>query len=188
LTKALWVAREASLLPLQDSMIEKVNNELRRYQIDASLLLSGFDGNHNANIIAVHHPGIASNETNSGFAAIGSGAQMAVGRLLWQKATRSEHLEVVLYEAYDAKAHAEEIQGVGYASDIRIIVKGRIVSPPPKIRNLIDNVLEVATMTPFGKKSSMPTGWQRTLRAFRQTVMRQKRRRRVTKRRRSKRR
>src|SRR5467141_2428584 len=85
LTEDLWAARKASLLPLHDSIVESVSSELSQFDISASLLLCGFDGKNKANILSLGHPGIASNETNSGFAAIGSGAQTAIGRLLWQK-------------------------------------------------------------------------------------------------------
>lgn len=172
LTKDLWVARSRDLLPLNEGIVRDIRKDLNEFSIGCHFLICGFDENGKAHIISLQHPGVAKNQTNSGYSAIGTGAQVAIGRLLWQETQRSDPLEVVFYEAFDAKAHAEKIQGVGYAWASRIILPGKILKPPVRIARIIEDVFNLSTISPFVEPWKLPRRWKERLRAYRKSVMR----------------
>lgn len=184
LDMTLYSARPNTLLPLPESVVTDVRRDLRGFDFDVDLLVCGFDVHRRANLILISSKGLAVNVTNEGFFAIGSGLEAAAGRLLWQGFTRRRPLERVLYEVFDAKAHAELIEGVGYFWDAAVIVPGQILTPPRRVLSTIEALFMASTESPFEKQPKhVPRQWQAILEAYRHDVMkkatvRQRRRRR----------
>jgi 20S proteasome alpha/beta subunit len=176
LTRELWSARPATLQTLPNSVVGQVQDELAEFRgdggFDCELLFCGFDANRKPNIIWIDEGSVAHNITNEGFHSIGSGAPTAFGRLLWQSIRRTDELGRALYETFNAKAHAEQIAGVGYAWDARIIIGEHIVAPPPTIKKLIEKVFECSVQSPFKRQlAKVPRDWRETLEAYGKQVM-----------------
>lgn len=169
LTKDFYIARGNTLLPLHDDLFLDTAQRIDELRIDCELLLCGFDSHKKAHMFSVRNPGVAENRDAIGYWAIGVGTDVAMGRLLWvqekEGVTRRTELSRVLYAVLDAKAHAEQIQSVGYAWDAIVITAEKVSVIPREIRGLIDGVFNVATLSPFEKKK-FPHRWQRRLRDF----------------------
>jgi len=172
LTRQLWAARSSSLLPLPHSVVGGIEAEIREFRVGVDLLVCGFDKHTKANILALNGSGEATNQTNEGFGSVGSGSEVATGRLLWQGFRRKAPLSRVLYAVFDAKAHSEQILGVGYEWDCWIMVAGK---PRRKLKrsiaNLIEDVFEDATKSPFETKGRKPTRWKQRLETYCRDVM-----------------
>jgi hypothetical protein len=176
LTRPLWAERSRELLPLPDSVTDRVSKELRKFSLNCALLICGFDPRGKANILSIDAPGIVANETNEGFSAIGSGADTATGRLLWQGFRRRESLEVVLYKTFDAKAHAELIDSVGYDWDGCIMVRGYKRMLNLATYRLVASVFEDATKSPFVTTGRKPRRWKFKLSTYCRNILRRARR------------
>jgi hypothetical protein len=101
-------------------------------------------------LFLVQEPGLSNPYDLQGFHAIGIGTDIALGRLLWLEVDRNDPLEEVLYDAFDAKASAEIISGVGYDWDAKVLVADKpIVSVPDRIKDLIDKLFSVRSKNPF---------------------------------------
>jgi len=108
------VYRDSGLAPLDAALLQTVTTAMDQFSIDCDLLVCGFDAQKQPHVFLVREPGTAFPYDLQGFHAIGIGTDIALGRLLWLGVDRNDPLEEVLYDAFDAKASAEIISGVGY--------------------------------------------------------------------------
>lgn len=160
LTSDLWAKRNQSLLPLSDKLAYEIQTNMREFNVECELIICGFDEYKKANIIKVGHPGISYNVTNEGFCVIGSGHETAIGRLLWQKWTRKDNLQEVIYEVFDAKAHSELIHGVGTSWDGYVIRYGlKPKKIPSKIKVPVEKLFGILQMLPIGIKGGIIGKW-----------------------------
>ncbi len=177
LTEDLLVARSASLLPFPDPYFLQVSDEVAAFNLQCHLLVCGFDKTRNPrpHIFSISHPGTADSKDLEGFDAIGIGSQVAIGTLLDSHMDRGDDLEEALYEVFDAKAHAELIQGVGFDWDARIIPAGKKAVPVKRaILNLVGRVWEDATASPFHKAFGKfrDRDWKKRLKSWARQVLR----------------
>ena len=115
----------------------------------ADLIIAGFTTKGEPILLEMQHPGLAADAVNSGSTAIGSGAEKAVSKLLWSSTERRHPIERVLYDAFDAKANAEMAVGVGYEWDAAVIVPGKVVRVPKRIKDLIEKAWSQHDRSPF---------------------------------------
>lgn len=113
LTKSLLVARPSDLLPLDQEYFFAVSEAAKNLKTHTSLLVCGFDSQHEAHIFSVINPGVVNSHDLVGFHAVGVGAKMAISRLLTLDTEKEDHLGLALFQAFDAKVNAEITQGVG---------------------------------------------------------------------------
>ncbi len=178
LTKDLVLARGKDMIPLPDAFFREVVEEIAHYALGCNLLVCGFDAAGRGHIFSVSDPGIANIYDMGGFGTLGIGQETALSRLLWLDAAKDDDVDVALYQVFDAKAHAEMIQGVGYNSDGWIMVPGKTVNVPRRIMDLINTVYNYQTRLPFKPRKgwdpieSPPENWEKTLRTFTNKVLR----------------
>src|ERR1035437_465271 len=142
LDKDALVRRDAALAPLDQRLADSVADAVGQFQIDCDLLVCGFDDQREPHLFLVGEPGLSNPYDLQGFHAIGIGTDIALGRLLWLEVDQNDPLEEVLYDAFDAKASAEIISGVGYEWDAKVLVADQpIVSVPDRIKDVIDKLL-----------------------------------------------
>ena len=154
------VSKKAQAVPVGDE-----------FDAGVSLLVCGFDKS-GANIIEIGDDEVAQNVTNDGLDVIGIGADTAEGRLLYSEHKRNDPLEMVLYDTFDAKAQAEQIQGVGYQWDAQIIIGAKIFKVPPGIKSLVEGVFEASEQSPFkNRQRAFPKNWRARLKAYAQDVL-----------------
>ena len=134
-----------------DAMREATDEELAVFEHEdtAELLLCGFDSVGQAAIVRVD---LRTQERESGFGAVGSGADIARSRLIWQKTQPSDELARVLYEVYEAKAHAEMNAFVGPSVDAFVMYGNgernlRMISEDTK--TALNAVFRYNDQTPF---------------------------------------
>jgi hypothetical protein len=134
-----------------------------------SLLVCGFDSEGNPVLYGLTSPGIVTDMTSNGFHAVGSGWEFALGRLLWLDHKRTDDLEKVLYDTFDAKATSEMAPGVGYEWDAAIIIpeNGNSVVRPveKKIKNLVERAWFDKSLSPYEKRDkddlkAPPANWK----------------------------
>lgn len=178
LTEDLLLRRPSNLTPLPASYFGSVTDEMNKFWIDSSILICGFDVRGKPHLIQIDAPGRGSTHNTMGYAAIGSGSDTAIGRLMWKETDRTFSLDRVLYEALDAKAHAELIQGVGYKWDAYVLVKGQdsAVEVPGHIWDMIDTAFNFANNNwpPYDPIPSedLPTAdWQQQVEKYARDVM-----------------
>jgi hypothetical protein len=99
LTKDLLVARHKDYAPLDQSLIDDTTDEIAAFQINCHMLVCGFDDLGDPHMFLIADPGIAQNYDAIGFHATGIGADVALGRLLWDEVSPKDDLEKVLYHA-----------------------------------------------------------------------------------------
>ena len=88
-----------------------------------------------------------------GYAIIGGGEEASRGRIIWSETERSERLESVIYDLFDAKVAAEIVQSVGYIWDWKILVAGkRPQNVPDKIDTIIDKLWASSNRSPYASK------------------------------------
>jgi len=170
LNKRLLVARPQSLLPLPSSHYEDVIEDVQGFDAGTSLLVCGFDDERKPkpHIFSVLDPGIYENHDLAGVHAIGIGQDTAMARLLQMETDKRDDLSKALYEAFDAKASAEIIQGVGLDWDAEILLagKGKSVRVPNSIMNLVGSVYDAFPQSPFSHVGTQPKDWCQRLGKF----------------------
>lgn len=177
LTKELFVARDAKMLPLDSTYLIDVANRIAQYNCDCSLLVCGFDGSNEGAIFTVNNPGVAASHALAGYGAIGIGDEIAISRLLWRQAEAEDDVDVALYQVFEAKAHAELIQGVGGSSDAWVMTPGRTAKVEPETIELLEMVFISASSIPFKPRpgwyepQSPPPDWERKLKRFMRKLM-----------------
>jgi hypothetical protein len=167
-----------SLLPTQavnSTYVDDIKREINLHQVSCSVLFCGFE-NKQAFIFHVGYPGRARDCTHSGFEAIGSGSEMAMTRLLSLEARQADGMIVALYNAFDGKASAEIIRGVGYEWDASVLVAMRKqIKVPRPAKRLIENLYSEASTSPFhpqfGSGFTKVPKWQKQLIAWGKIAM-----------------
>jgi len=171
LDKQLLTERPRTLLPLPDDSFDSILTTVGELKTDCSLLVCGFDA-VGAHIFSVSDPGESGLHDMTGFNTIGIGAAFAWEKLVLLETERDKKLEEILYNLFDAKANAELVQGVGYEWDAEIIVEGRKPTPVPKpIKNLIEGIFSSTPDSPFAKEQKKPENWQARLKAYCDSVL-----------------
>jgi len=183
LTKEAFIMRGKDYLPLPDVYFLNVATEVADFNANCSLLVCGFDKQGRGCIFSVRNPGVATNHTLEGFGAIGNATETALSRFLWVGAAADDDLDVALYQAFDAKRHAEMIQGVGYFSDAWIMTPSRTEKVPQDMISLLEIVFDGATRLPFKPREGwnprrpIPRDWEAALKRFTDSALKPKRRR-----------
>jgi hypothetical protein len=148
-----------------------VATEINEFVMDCALLLCGFDSKEQPFIISLERPGIATNYSVNGFHAIGSGWEKAISRLLYSEYKRTNPVERILYDCFDAKAFAEMNSSVGYDWDVKIVTAGKVWSVSPLMKKLIERVWVKYNRSPFDKREKddekpPPRDWDTELNAY----------------------
>lgn len=118
--------------------MQDLAEQIAEYELDCDLLAGGFDKDKKPFLLFVTSPGVVTDMSTSGFEAIGSGSDRATPRMLWNDYKKSDPIDKVLYDAFDAKANAEMNVGVGYEWDATIAFPGKTVSVPENIKTLLE--------------------------------------------------
>ena len=170
LTRDDLLRRPAAMLPLDPQYVMEIARMIAEVRVDCALIVCGFDlqGPH---IFRVKDGGGVEPCDLEGYAVIGGGEDASRGRIIWSETDRSEDLESVMYDVFDAKVAAEIIQGVGYTWDWKILVGGkRPQSVPDKISDVIDRLWISTNRSPYaeklGKREMPPSDWKKRLSDF----------------------
>ena len=166
LTKELWSERPAKLIPLAESVVTEIQNDLNKFKLGCEFLLCGFDDNGDPQIFCFDEHRGRRSLTSQGIGVIGEGATDALERILLQEWQTKDSVEEVLYAAYDAKAHSESSAGAVYSWDARVVVRGWSGAVPSRVQRLIESVFVDTTRSPFKKKDEVPTDWRESLQAY----------------------
>lgn len=160
-----------------NKFIRRLTNEMAQEQREptytsSALLLCGFDKNKNAFILSLGAPGLASDLTNTGNGAIGSGYGRAISRLLWSGWERSHSTDRVLFDTFDAKADAEMVPTVGGDWDAVIITAAGPTKIEKPIKDLIERAWVKVTRSPWEKHEPVtdipepPDDWKEQLEKY----------------------
>ena len=154
--------------------IHSLAREIDKFDMECDVLICGFDQNRNPFIVSLVYPGIATDMTQTGFHAIGSGWDKAVSRLLFSSHKRKHQFSRVLYDIFDAKAYAEMAAGVGYEWDAVVLI-GRPIGycdVSKEIKELTERAWAKFNRSPFekyNKKEDLPLppkDWRKKLENF----------------------
>jgi len=165
--------------------IQTIAEEVDKFDMGCDLLVCGFDFSSiakvgNPFIFDLGHPGIATDMTHTGFHAIGSGCEKAISQMLWNDHKRTNPIEHVLYDVFDAKANAELAVGVGYEWDAKIIIGNNLCAydVPKEIKQLLERAWSQCNRSPFDKYDPTedlkppPKNWKEKLRQFSESITR----------------
>lgn len=130
---------------------ELIEAERKAYEEDVApeFLLAGFDDDGVGHVMEV---GLRTMEETLSFGAIGSGAETARARLLWQKTSPDDELARVVYEVYTAKSHAEMEIHVGAKFDAFVMYgngEANLRAISPKTKELLRTVFRHNDQSPF---------------------------------------
>lgn len=98
----------------------EVSREVRDFCLDTTLLICGFDAKNFPHIFEIADPGELTDHDQPGCAAIGAGAQMAMGVLSPRSNKRLSWKELV-YRLCEAKFTSETANGVGRSTSIAVM-------------------------------------------------------------------
>lgn len=173
LTKDLLTARPNTMLPLPQDYFDSVIKRVREFGVGCSVLVCGFDKSRDPHVFSVDSAGDYSDHDLTGFHAIGIGSEAAIARLLNWSADRRDRLDEALYQAFDAKAHAEIIQGVGYAWDGYILTPRKGTRVPRTVQRAMDKLFDETTRSPFDRSPRhSTTKWVKTIKTFTRSIQR----------------
>jgi hypothetical protein len=160
-----------------NSHIRKVAEEIDEFSLGCHLIVCGSDSG-NLFILNMDSSGIATDMSMTGFHAIGSGWEQAIGRLLFSEHERKHSVGRVLYDCVDAKFGAELDPSVGYEWDAWVMLPGKLGTypVPKKIKDLVESAWAKFSRSPFEKydrkvhKPGPPKGWEKTLEEFSELI------------------
>lgn len=172
LDTALW--RERSLTDdFDESLRTEIQREFALYdrEYGCELLLCGFDPRGNAQIVTVD---LDDQQHEHEWAAIGSGGDIARGRLVWLKTHSYVGLARTLYEVYEATAHASMDPAVGENVNAWIMVRNggdALMEVPANIMELVRSAFRFYDQTPFKRDRRVedktydppPSDWETTV-------------------------
>jgi hypothetical protein len=135
------------------------------------LLVCGFDPWGNAQILTVN---LDQQEHEHEWAAIGSGGDIARGRLVWLKTHSYVGLARTLYEVYEATAHASMNPAVGENINAWVMIRNggdALLDVPKHIMELVRTAFRYYDQTPFQRDRRIedrtydppPPDWEETL-------------------------
>ena len=110
---------------IHDSLVFDLNEKIKKYDVDLTLLLIGVDG-QGGHIIGIMNPGIWRSYDSLGFLCIGMGDRHADNVFAWYKYQPAIQLNDAIYIAFEAKKKAEAAGCVGLATDMITIDKDGI--------------------------------------------------------------
>jgi len=113
---AEWHSKQTGL---HDQLAMILNEEVRNYRLNLSLMLAGLDSE--GHIICILDPGTWRSYDNLSFCCMGMGDRHADNVFAWYQYSRAFSLNHTLYIAFEAKKRAEMAGGVGQSTDIVII-------------------------------------------------------------------
>ena len=177
LTKTDLISRPNTLLPIPDVLLHDAADQMRKFSAGCSLLVCGFDEQEGGRIFTVTDPGTVISHDIQDFGVIGIGGETARARMLWDEAEREDDLDLAMYQAFEAKAYAEKVQGVGSRSDIWVMTPGKIHEIPSRILDLLERVFYHHSQMPFRKRPrwepapAPPKRWESTLRRFTREIV-----------------
>jgi 20S proteasome alpha/beta subunit len=172
LTKELLIARPSTLVPLDSQHFGDVAKRVADFRMGCDLLVCGFDAQGTGHIFSVHDPGVVNSHELEGYYAIGIGAESAISRLAWHYAEPSDSLDFGLYQTLAAKLCAQSIQGVGWGSDMWVMLPDRTEKVPAHIVDLVRDVFYRANRLPFRRrrnwnvKDAWPRNWETILKSY----------------------
>jgi hypothetical protein len=150
--------------------LNALSEQIADFKHNCTIIFCGFDslGPH---IFTVSAPCSVSPWDWQGFQTIGAGEETARNHLIWSEFEKSDSLESVLYDVFNAKVATEVLQGISYAWDWRVIIAGGKPRPLPKrIDSLIDRAWETLNRSPYApaltKREKAPSDWKKTLTKF----------------------
>lgn len=179
LSIASFTAEPRDIRLLDSKFLNQVSAEIADYKHNCSMLFCGFDDN-GPHIFVASTPCRIDPCDWQGFQAIGAGEETARNHLIWSEYDKDDSLESVLYDVFNAKVATEVLQGIGYAWNWKVIVKGRKPQALPKrIDALIDKVWEAFNRSPYGSRRNREDRtirtWKRRLETFSETLLRRSR-------------
>lgn len=104
-----------------------LDSQVQKSRFDVDLLIAGIDQS-GAHIYGVRDPGVVACYDGLGYHAIGSGERHALLNIIGSNYQRSRGLNEAVYAVFEAKKHAELAQGVGVATEIRIVTADGITA------------------------------------------------------------
>lgn len=156
-----------------EATIRGAEAQIERFQISGTceLLLCGFDADDEGQIIKVTMDAC---EISDSYATIGSGGAFADAHLAWRRTESSDPLPRVVYEAYEAKLHAELNAYVGTRDDALVMVsneRGEVRLLSDDTKELIRVTVMSQDFTPFRSAAARreeavpqpPRDWERVL-------------------------
>jgi hypothetical protein len=148
-----------------------VATEIDEFPMNCALMLCGFDSEQRPFVISLENPGVGTNFAINGFHAIGTGWEKAISRFLYSEYKRTNPIERILYDLFDAKAFAEMNSSVGYEWDAKIVTAEKIWEVPPHIRKLLEQVWAKFNRSPFQKREpddlkNPPRDWHEQLNVY----------------------
>jgi hypothetical protein len=158
--------------PHMNTPARDIAKKVARFEMDCQLIVCGIDGNNTAFILDVGPPGIALDCGTTGYAAIGTGWEKAISKLLYSEHKRSHSVYRVLYDVFDAKAYAEMVSTVGYEWDAKVLyIRRCIFELKEKPKGLIERIWAKYNRSPFEerKKDDLPNPpkhWKRIMSAL----------------------
>jgi hypothetical protein len=172
LTREDFSRRSNTLQPLDTKYVLEIARLIQEVDVCCTLLVCGFDA-QGPHILRVRNGGGIEPCDIEGYGVIGGGEDTSRGRMIWSETDRSDELESVMYDVFDAKVCAEIIQGVGYVWDWRILLPNkRPRKVPERISNLIDRLWISKNKSPFSEiQVKAPKNWKRRLAAFATQVL-----------------
>lgn len=105
---------------LQNQTLNIILDSLTKFSLGTNLLLIGFNNKGKAEIYELHEKDVVE-INNINFDAIGSGGFQAVNALSFQKPSKKDSIEKVLYMVYKAKKASEVAQGVGKETEVFVL-------------------------------------------------------------------
>jgi hypothetical protein len=162
--------------PKVNHLMRSLADEIKNFDMNCDLLVCGFDIDRVPFILDIGSPGIARDMTVTGSQAIGCGWEKAMAHLLFAEHESQHSIERVLYDCFDAKAHAEMTPGVGYEWDAVVIMAGKKHEVPKEIKELIELAWGRFNRSPFEKFDSkihnkVPKEWQEKLEQFSRSLV-----------------
>jgi hypothetical protein len=156
-----------------NSHIRKIAEEVDEFSLNCHLIVCGSDSG-NLFIFNMDSSGIATDMSTTGFHAIGSGSEQAIGRLLFSEHERKHSVGRVLYDCVDAKFGAELDPSVGYEWDAWVMLPGKLGTypVPKKIKDIVESAWGKFSRSPFEKydrklhKPGPPAKWKETLEEY----------------------
>lgn len=110
---------------LHDSVVMDTNERIRRYDLGLTLVLAGIDDRGQGHVIVIGNPGTWRSFDFLGYCCQGIGDRHADNVFAWYGYTQSIALNEALYIAFEAKKKAQMAGGVGRATDILVLGRGK---------------------------------------------------------------
>ena len=158
-----------------NSFVESIAKEIKNYEPDSALIVSGFDESSRPFILYLDSPGVVTDMTITGFHSIGSGWEKSVSKLLFSEFSRKDPLHTVMYDLFDAKAFAEMAVGVGMDWETRIITGHESgLEVPDEIDGLIERGWVEHEHHPFAEneiEDAPPKYWKSKLRSYAASIV-----------------